>query len=595
STTVWRSIEGMVHLAAFTPVSPIADEALRSRSSLPSSPSYWHLIQSGNPAQFVDTENVSPSTGDVMRDLGRARGFRSLLVVPLMSEGVAIGTINVTRATAGSFAEADVQLLRTFADQAVIAIENARLFNETQEALERQTATAEILSVIASSPSDTTPVFHAIASSAKRLLGGFTAAVFRLLDGTVYLGAFTPTSPAADEALMADFPRAVEEFEAFQLARDGKPFAIPDTEETAPAPVREIARLHGFRSMLWVPMVNGGATTGIITVTRVEPGAFAAHHVQLLQTFADQAVIAIENARLFNEVQEALERQTATAEILKVIASSPSNVQPVFEAIVNSAASLFEPCAATIITLKDGELHWSAAAARLPGFDIAHARTIYPIPFDPERSPSARAILERQVIEIPDIESPDTSEFTRNAAAAGGFRSVTFVPLVDRDQGIGTIIFTHPQAGYKFTDKQLALVQTFADQAVIAIENARLFNEVQERTVELSEALEQQTATAEVLGVISSSAGDLAPVFDAMLSKAMQLCSANFGTLNTHDGKAYHTAATYGLPPTYDEFRRKLPPQEYGPGTAPALLLQGEPFVEIDDLLDSESYHSGDP
>src|SRR6185312_14762750 len=192
-----------------------------------------HLIQSGDPAQFVDTENVSPSMGDVMRDLGRARGFRSLLVVPLMSEGVAIGTINVTRATAGSFAEADVQLLRTFADQAVIAIENARLFNETREALERQ---------------------------------------------------------------------------------------------------------------------------------------------------------------------------TATADILKVIASSPSDVQPVFEAIVNSGASLFEPCAATITTLKDGELHWNATAARLPGFDIAHARTIYPIPFDPERSPSARAILGRQVIEIPDIE-----------------------------------------------------------------------------------------------------------------------------------------------------------------------------------------------
>ena len=145
-----------------------------------------------------------------------------------------------------------------------------------------------------------------------------------------------------------------------------------------------------------------------------------------------------------------------------------------------------------------------------------------------------------------------------------------------------------------FRDHHVELLRTFADQAVIAIENVRLFNEVQAKTVELTEALEQQTATSEVLSVISSSAGDLAPVFDAMLRKAMQLCSANFGVLNTYDGKAFHTAATYGLPPAYDEYRRKQP-QEYGPGTAPARLLQGEPFVEIGDLIESEAYRNGDP
>ena len=193
-------------------------------------------------------------------------------------------------------------------------------------------------------------------------------------------------------------------------------------------------------------------------------------------------MIAIENTRLFNETQEALERQTATADILKVIASSPSDVQPVFEAIVGSAAQLFEPCAATITTLKDNKLHWNAAAGSIPGFDVERTRTVYPLPFDPERAPSARAILERRIIEFPDVESPDTPEFTRKAAAAGHFRSITFVPLIDQEQGIGTIIFTHPQPGHRFSEKQLALMQTFADQAVIAIGNTRLFNEVQERT-----------------------------------------------------------------------------------------------------------------
>jgi two-component system NtrC family sensor kinase len=183
-----------------------------------------------------------------------------------------------------------------------------------------------------------------------------------------------------------------------------------------------------------------------------------------------------DTAELKNLLRAAEDRQTATAEILKVIASSPSEVQPVFEAIVRSAAKLFEPCSATITTLKDDKLHWNATAASISGFDVERVRSVYPIAFDRDRAPSARAILERRVIEISDVAAPDTPEFTRNAAAAGNFRSITFAPLVDREQGIGTIIFTHPQAGFRYSKRQLALIQTFADQAVIAIQNARLFN-----------------------------------------------------------------------------------------------------------------------
>ena len=247
------------------------------------------------------------------RHIREMYGTKAALYLPLLRDGECIGLLAIGGNQASIFGETDIALAESFRDQAVIAIENTRLFNETKEALERQTATAEILKVIASSPSDTTPVFQAIATSASRLLGGFSTAAFRFLDGSVHLAAFTPVSPAADAALKADFPKPVDEFEGFQLAQQGKPFPITDTEEIPhPPELREIARLHGFRSMLFVPLMNGGVPIGIISVTRREPGAFSPNHIQPLQTFADQAVIAIENARLFNETQEALERQTAT-------------------------------------------------------------------------------------------------------------------------------------------------------------------------------------------------------------------------------------------------------------------------------------------
>ncbi len=331
-----------------------------------------HAIRERRVVHYTDAANDAQLTRAV-RHVAQVAGYEAMAYAPMMWNERGIGAIGVSRLK-GAFSDKELALLQTFADQAAIAIQNARLFNETREALERQTATAEILKVIARSPSDTTPVFEAIASSAKRLLGGFSTAVFRFLDGTVHLAAFTPTHPAADAALKADFPQPVENFEAFRLAQDGKPFPIPDTEEVPHAPLREIARLHGFRSMLWVPMVNGGVTIGVISVTRAQPGAFASHHVQLLQTFADQAVIAIENTRLFNETREALERQTATADILKVIASSPSDVQPVFDAIAASANRLLGGFSSTVFRFIDGMAHLKAFTPTTPEADEICAR-----------------------------------------------------------------------------------------------------------------------------------------------------------------------------------------------------------------------------
>ena len=320
-----------------------------------------------------------------------------------------------------------------------------------------------------------------------------------------------------------------------RLARTKQVAHIPDLKADSAYAEREPLRVvtveqAGARSFLSVPMVKENELIGAIVIYRQEVRPFAEKQIDLVKNFADQAVIAIENTRLFNEAREALRKlevrgielaeslqhQTATSEILSVISRATADILPVFAAIVNCAAKLFEPCGAVITTLKDGKFHWAASAATLPDYDSRSAQAVYPIPFDPDRAPSARAVLERRMIEIPDTAAPDTPEFTRRAAAAGGFRSVTFVPLIDQDNGIGTIILTHLRAGFKLSEKQLALVKTFADQAVIAIQNARLFNETKE-------ALERQTATADILKVIASSPDDVQPVFEAIADKSNRL------------------------------------------------------------------------
>jgi two-component system NtrC family sensor kinase len=299
---------------------------------------------------------------------------------------------------------------------------------------------------------------------------------------------------------------------------------VPDLDNVDPDiadwPGLPHVRAAGTRSMSGSPLRSEGKAIGALIVYRDRLWPFSDTELALQQSFADQAAIAIENARLINETREALERQTVTSDILKVIASSPSEVQPVLDAIVNSAAELFTPHTAVITTLQDGKLHWRAIAASGPTFDHEKARSIYPIPFDPDRSPSCRAIMERRIIEIPDVEAPDTPELTRWVAAAGGFRSATFVPLIHQGEGIGTINLTTPQAGFRLSEKQLMLVRTFADQAVIAIQNARLFNETRE-------ALERQTATAEILKVIAGSPSDVQPVFEAIAQSAKRLAQGH--------------------------------------------------------------------
>jgi GAF domain-containing protein len=440
---------------------------------------------------FEDAAN-GPGVPAILRQIALATksGNFSIALTPLMWEGNAIGMLNVARAAGAKFDEKELSLLRTFADQAVIAIQNARLFNETKEALERQTATSDILNVIAGSPTDTRPVFEAIASRANSLVGGYSSTVFRFTDGMAYLEAFTPTTPEADEILMSTFPRPVADFTPFRMAQSGEVTQIPDIEALTDE-IKDIGRARGFRSMLFAPLMNKGISIGFIAVTRVQAGKFDEHHVQLLRTFADQAVIAIGNVQLFDEVQartgeltESLQQQTATADVLKVISRSAFDLQSVFDTLARSAADL---CAVNLcgLHIREGDVlvcRGYAGASKEQQDFVRQMR----IPIDDTNYAMIRALKSGEIANIADFDTAPVA--SRTVQKVLGFKALLMVPLMREGEGIGLFVLGRDRVG-AFSPRHIELVQTFADQAVIAIENARLFNEVQARTRELSRSL----------------------------------------------------------------------------------------------------------
>ncbi|WP_448033297.1 GAF domain-containing protein [Bradyrhizobium liaoningense] len=494
SATVLQFIGDELHLVAFTPTSPEADEGLRAAfpRKIADFPTFA-LVRDGETIQFPDSE--AADVPELNRELARLRGFRSVLFMPLMNRGAPVGMISVTRAVTGAFAPDLVQLLQTFADQAVIAIENARLFNETKETLERQTATADILKVMAASPSDVQPVFEAIAVNANRLIGGFSTAVLRYIDGAAHLAAFTPTDPAGDRVLQASFPVPFAQFPPCQLVADGVAAQLPDTELEPAA--RDIARARGYRSMLFTPLMSEGEAIGIIIATRRATGSFAEHHVRLLQTFADQAVIAIKNVSLFNAIGEALERQTATADILKVIAASPSDVTPVFQAISDSAKALIGGHSSTVTRVIDGMLHLAAFTTDVEAGN-ADLLSSFPAPVSASGIHSRVATSGEYAFRSDMQNEPGLTEAMKELARTRGYRSILVVPMLRDGIAIGTIAVTRREPG-QFPEKAVNLLKTFADQAVIAVENTRLFNEVQDRTSELARSLDDLRAAQDRL------------------------------------------------------------------------------------------------
>ncbi|SFK00225.1 GAF domain-containing protein [Bradyrhizobium sp. Gha] len=478
----------------------------------------------------------------------RAAGTRTMCGTPLRIQGKPIGALIVYRDRLDPFSDDELVLLRSFAGQAAMALENARLFNETRETLERQTATADILKVIASSPSDVQPVFDAIASSAKRLIGGFSTAVFRFVDDIAHLAAFTPTSSAADKVLKAGFPTPVARFEPFRLAQAGKPVQIGDIETLPDSQKKQIARARGFRSMLLAPLMSDHVPIGLISVTRLEAGSFVDHHVQLLQTSADQAVIAIENARLFaqvrfrtHELSEALQRQTATADVLKVISRSAFDLRTVLDALLSSACRLCDAEIGTIRYEHKGNYRLAATYGCKPEW-IEHFQT-YTTKAD-RGSIFGRTILDGRPVHVPDLlADPD---FNRpQAQKLIGMRAALGVPLVREGHAFGVINLFRFAVG-SFEDKQIELVTTFADQAVIAIENVKLFEQVQAKTRDVSEALTYLTGSANILKVIASSPTDVEPVLRTIVESACELCEAYDSVVILKEGEDLVVRAHHG-------------------------------------------------
>ena len=468
----------------------------------------------------------------------RQTGVCSSLMLPLLrgSDEEALGVLIFQRDKPQPFSEADIALAQSFADQAVVAIENVRLFNETQEALERQTATAEVLKVIAQSPNDVQPVFEAIAASSKRLMQGHSAAVVLVREGQLHLAAFTPVSAEADHALRTSFPfpLAVHPNAARMGAGEVTHFSDTETDWAETPALRDMARQRGFRSVLTTPLIRDGAVIGLISVTRAEPRPFSPAHIALQRTFADQAVIAIQNVRLFNETKEALEQQQASAEVLQVISSSMADAQPVFDKILESCGRLFGGVGQTLNLLDDNEvLHLAAMRWALENWNGTlsdkqfveandRGRAAWPIKLSAKEARWMRR--GKGVYAFSDVlGDPNAGPAMRAPALATGFSYAQMgATMFAGDRCIGNVVVSR-NAGHGFTAKEQAQLMSFADQAVIAIQNAKLFNETKE-------ALEQQKASADVLEVISQSMGDSAPVFEAILERCERLIDGTMGT-----------------------------------------------------------------
>src|SRR5262245_51385717 len=567
--------------------------------------------------QIIHVADLQAEIDEYPEGSSRAQdlGVRTVLNVPLIRAGKAIGSIGIRRTEVRPFTDRQIDLLKTFADQAVIAIENARLFEEVQtrtreaidrsrelaRALEQQAATSDVLSIISRSPTNLQPVFDTIARSAAQLCKAKLCNVFRF-DGQLLhvVASYFPDSPEGED-FNANQPsiRPGRGSVAARAIATRTVVVIADIEQDPDYEMAHIARFGNVRSILAVPILKAGNPIGAIAVGRSEAGDYSEQQRELLRTFADQAVIAIENTRLFEaeqarsrELQESLEYQTATGEVLGVISRSPTELQPVLDSIAATAARLCESVDAQVYRVQDGKLAMVAQHGNLQ----RPPATFAGLPLT-RGTVTGRAVLDQQTIHVDDVAALLESEYpdAKSPQAAVGHRTTLATPLLRRGEALGAILLRRLEVR-PFTAKQRVLLHMFADQAVIAIENARLFEQVQARTRELQGSLEYQTATGEILNVISRSPNKLQPVLDAIVQTAHKLCQSDRAQFFILENGKHHLAAYRGTTnPQFQEYLANNPiAPEPGFGSATGKAARELRTIHVPDSVADPEFATGE-
>jgi GAF domain-containing protein len=439
----------------------------------------------------VHVHDVLQEPGYELSELVKQQGYRTVLAVPMMREEALLGVITIPKTNVEPFTEKQIELVETFAAQAVIAIENARLLSELRESLQQQTATADVLKVISTSPGELEPVFNAMLANATRICEAKFGVLF-LFEGDAW------RAVALHGAAPPSFIEARRRYPVLPI--------VPGTalgRVTATKQVVQIADVQaepayrsgsaymlgvetgGIRTVLSVPMLKEGKLVGAFNLFRQEVRPFTDKQVELVKSFAAQAVIAIENTRLLSELRESLQQQTATADVLKVISRSTFDLQTVLQTLVESAAQLCDADKTIITREKNGILYRAEAY----GFPREFMDQVRDTPIKAERgSGVGRALLEGRVIHIPDVKADPEYTFIEHQKL-GAFRTLLAVPMLRDGVPSGVVTLTRTEIR-PFSDKQIELATTFADQAAIAIENVRLLDNLNK----LNQQLEQRVA-----------------------------------------------------------------------------------------------------